>query len=226
MARKKTVSTPLFDEERQLEHCIKVLRNAGYGVLKIDSEINIGEAERVEELKALGYKVEHYKDLLIKVDPCQITSVDDIVVYFYEKLRRAPFPFVHPEKLKDKKYRTIDRSVINTLILWRISEGRLSFKSALEEMFILIDTLFEKAEEWKLKIDRISILSINHNKSLVLDLLREVHVKQDKNLCFKVDQLIQKEDLSMYPKFLYETRKRIGNQTSEDIPIKRKIVKT
>jgi len=198
---------------------IDYLRKEGYGVFKLENDgLGVLEEERVAELKSLGYKIEHYKDALVKVDPNLITSEDDIVLYFYERLKRSKYPLLVPKKLRSYKDRAIERSVVNTLLQWRIREGRISLKQALEEIFIMIDILFDKADQFGVIPSSLNILSINHNKPLVFELLREVHKKQDRDMQYKVSQIIKKDDINNYFCLLEKAREEMQSSTEETKP--------
>lgn len=205
MARKKKTKD-LFSGVDQERQAIDFLRERGYGVFKVGGFTDREEIETVKRLQSIGYKVEHARDSLVKVDPRQISSTDDIVVYFYEMMRRHSRVYFSRDKLTDKNARTVDRSVVNRLVNWRVEDGDVSLHEALAESFIMIDTLFEKAPEWGVDIKGIGILSPNHNKAFLLSLLNEVRLKQDAGLRFQVDRLVAESDRMSYLSLLEKFR--------------------
>lgn len=196
----------LFSEEDQERQAIDFLRNRGYGVFKIGNIPDREEAEAVKRLRAIGYKVEHIKDALVKIDTKQISSVDDIAIYFHEMLRRHNKIYFDRNKLIDKESRAIDRSILNHLINWRVEEGEVSLQEAISEVFIMIDVLFEKATTWNITVKSIGILSILNNKPFVLSLFREARLKQDSELRFNIDRQIEKKDKDSYFDLLDRSR--------------------
>lgn len=215
--RKPRSNKGVIAEKEQLQSCIDYLKSKGYGVFQFGKDDNIEEKEIVEKLRSIGYRVEHIKDATIKIDPQKISSADDIAVYFYEKLKRHNKKLLDDDKLKDKKHRLVDVSVINTLIKWRMGEGLVSLTEAIEDVFIMIDVLFEKANEWKIKIYGVGILSITNNKPLVVTLLREANLRRDGKLNYEITYQIHTEDSYNYINML---------EQAKDLISKTKIVKT
>lgn len=215
MAKKKKKDL-LFSEKDQEKHYIEFLRKQGYGVFKVDDDTEVGEAECVNKLKSLGYLVQHIDERLVKVDLSLINSVDDIVVYFYEKLRRHKKDRDNPAKRTSQDARAVDRSVLNHLINWRVEDGKVSLEEALEEVFLLIDVMFDKAYEWKLDIRSTGILSISKNKPFVLSLLREVHLMRDAKLSFEIDRQIHQENEMQYLDLLETSKKQLQKATKRN----------
>jgi hypothetical protein len=223
MARKKVTKNKLIiSEEIQEKSCIDYLRERGYGIFRLENELDVEEAESVRKLQQSGYKVEHINDSLVKVDTRKITSADDIVLYFYEKLKRLGEQKIDPQKLSDPKHRLVDCSVVNTFIKWRTSSAGTSLREAIEELFIAIDILFEKKNEWKADIHSLGILSTTHNKSFVVSLLREVHLRQDQQLTYDIANLINKEDLASYPSMLSYSKTMMSSTKTKPIKPKRR----
>jgi hypothetical protein len=206
MARKPKSNKGVISDKEQLNNCIEFIKARGYGVFQLGSEDNSGEKESVEKLRSIGYKVEHIRDATLKVEPQKINSADDIAVYFYEKLRRHDKKLLDSNKLKDKKYRLVDCSVINALIKWRMGEGLVSLTEAIEDVFIMIDVLFEKASEWKINVYGVGILSITSNKPLVVTLLREANMRRDGKLNYEITYQIHTEDSYNYINMLEEAK--------------------
>lgn len=195
MAKKKNSS--LFDDSTKIQQCITYLNEQGYGVFKAEAVEAVEEEEAVRKLRLIGYRVESPQDSLIRVDVEKITTVDDVAIYFHHMMKRRN-PKRHVEqKLKNKKNRLIDHSVINSLISWRLSEGS-SLADALQDVFILIDVLFDESEKRRLDIKGMGILSINSNRAFVLALMSEVRDRKDAKLSFEVEQLIFKHDQETY----------------------------
>ena len=218
MARKITNPKMIVSLEDQIKQCTDFLSSNGYGVFTLESCGEVDEAVSRHKLELLGYKVEHMNDALVKIDPKHISSADDIVLYFYEKLRRLDRKKVDPKKMKDKKCRLVDCSVINNFIKWRLDDSQTSLADAISELFIAIDTLFEKSQEWNLDIRGIGILSITTNKPFILSLLREVHLKQDRELSYQIETLRQQGDLCDYPTLLALSREEMKRSVSLKAP--------
>lgn len=213
MARKKSKNS-LFNEGDQEKSCIQYLKSRGYAVFKAGSTTSAEEEEAVRKLKAVGYKVEHIQDALVKVDPTQIKTVDDVAVYFHKMMERHNPKRHNPKRLKDKSLRLVDHSIINYFIGWKIDEGA-SLSEAIEEMFLLIDMLFEKKESWDIDIRGMGILSVNNNKPFVMALMREVKLKKDARLTFQVEQLLQTENNQNYIGILQASRERMDQVTTK-----------
>jgi hypothetical protein len=88
-------------------------------------------------------------------------------------------------------------------------------------MFLLIDTLFEKAGPWNIDIRGMGILSINNNKPFVLALMREVKLKKDFRLEFEIEQLLHREVEEGYVQILTESKERMDKVGSTIQPIRR-----
>ena len=213
MAKRKK-SQDLFDEDSKECQAKEFLRERGYGVFKIGEFENREEAELIKKLQSVGYKVEHLRDSLVKVDTKQISSVDDIVVYFHEMLRRHSKIYFDRDKLQNKDHRSVDRSIINHLINWRVEAGDVSIQEAISELFIMIDILFDKAKLWEINIKSIGILSITKNKAFVLSLFREVRLKQDQALIFQIDQQIDQQNKDSYLELLDQYKENMVNTTN------------
>jgi hypothetical protein len=136
--------------------------------------------------------------------------VDDIAVYFHEMMSRYNNKRHNQNRLKDKSLRLVDHSIINAFIGWRIDEG-VSLTDAIEDMFLMIDALFERAGPWNIDIRGMGILSVNSNKPFVLALMKEVKIKKDTRLEFEVDQLIKRQDEENYMKVLTECRAKMDS---------------
>jgi hypothetical protein len=209
--KKSKKKQTLFSPETQEKQCIEFLNKRGYGVFRVDDSISDAEeADCVRKLKTVGYKIEHIRDSIVKVDPTKIMEPDDVAVYFYEKLKRHSKIWFDPDKLRSKQNRKVDCSVVNSYVRWRINENSLSLNDIMVEMFILIDTLFEKAVEWELEIRSIGILSVNNNKPFILSLLKEVNVKKDLSMQFITDHMILNEDNKMYFQLLEEAKEEMA----------------
>ena len=206
MAKKQNKS--VISEEDQLQWCINFLHDHGYGTFRVEDNTEIEEAEILRKLQMSGYKIEHIRDSLVKVDPNKILTADDIALYFYERLRRAGSKSFDGDKLKDPKYRKVDCSVINNFIKWRMGSS-IPIRNAIEELFIAIDLLVEKQQEWKLTINSMGILSVTNNKPLVMSLISAVHIKQDKRIGYEVEQLLAYEEQQSYLSMLVDSRQKM-----------------
>jgi hypothetical protein len=206
MAKKQNKS--IISEDDQLQWCIDFLHAHGYGTFRVEDNIDVEEAEILRKLEMSGYKIEHIRDSLVKVDPNKIINADDIALYFYEKLRRSGSKSFDSDKLKDPKFRRVDCSIVNNFIKWRMGSN-VTIRNAIEELFVAIDMLIEKKGEWKLDIDSMGILSITTNKPFVLSLLNNVHVEQDKRIGYQVEQLLIYEDQQDYLAMLAESRRKM-----------------
>jgi hypothetical protein len=206
MAKKQNKS--VINEEDQTQWCINFLHEHGYGTFLVEDNIEIEEAEILRKLEMSGYKIEHIRDSLVKVDTNKILTADDIALYFYEKLRRSGSKSFDSDKLKDAKYRKVDCSIINNFIKWRMGSN-VPIRSAIEELFMSIDMLIDKKEEWKLDINSIGILSVTTNKPFVISLLSNVHVEQDKKIGYQIEQLLIYEDQQSYLSMLEESRRKM-----------------
>lgn len=206
MAKKQNKS--IINEEDQLQWCIQFLHERGYGTFRIEDSLEIEEAEILRKLEMSGYKIEHIRDSLVKVDTNKILTADDIALYFYEKLKRSGSKSFDSDKLKDAKFRRVDCSIINNFIKWRMGSN-VPIRGAIEELFMAIDMLIDKKEEWKLDIHSIGILSVTTNKPFVISLLNNVHVEQDKKIGYQVEQLLLYEDQQSYLTMLTESRKKM-----------------
>lgn len=222
MAKKKTKN--IFSEEDHEKQAIEFLRSRGYGVFKIGGMSDREEAEAVKRLQAIGYKVEHINNALVKIDTNQISSVDDIAIYFHEMLRRYNRAHFDKSKLSNKESRVIDRSILNHLVNWRVENGEVSLQQAISELFIMIDILFEKAPSWGIDVRGIGILSIIRNKAFVMSLFREVRLKQDADLRFRVDRQIDNENKNSYLNLLDQSKKNM-NSIKGSIPKGRRKIK-
>jgi hypothetical protein len=220
--RKPKQNKGVITEKEQLKSCIDYLKSNGYGIFKAGEDFE--EKESVEKLKAIGYKVEHIRDATLKIEPHKINSADDIVVYFYEKLKRHNKKLLDPDKLKDKKYRLVDCSVINSLIKWRMGEGLVSLTEAIEDVFIMVDVLYEKATEWKINVYGVGILSVTGNKPLIMTLLREANLRRDSKLNYEITYEISTSNSYNYINLLEEAKQRIKDTEVKKTPReKRKI---
>mgnify|MGYP001197248469 FL=1 len=219
MATKKQNKT-VISEEDQIQWCINFLHGHGYGTFKLEENTEIEEAEILRKLEMSGYKLEHIRDSLVKVDPNKILMADDIALYFYERLRRSGSKLFDADKLKDPKYRKVDCSVINYFMKWRMASNG-AIRNAIEELFIAIDLLVDKREEWKLDINSMGILSITTNKPFVMSLLNSVHIEQDKRIGYQVEQLLAYEDQQNYLAMLVDSRQRMLE--AQNTPATRKI---
>jgi hypothetical protein len=208
MTRKKRSS--LFNEEDKTQQCIKYLKEVGYGVFKAESPSTVEEEEAVKKLRAVGYRVEHIRDSVVKVDSARISSPDDIAVYFHEMMKRHSPKRHNPKRLTDKNLRLVDHSVINSFISWRVDEGS-SLVDALNDMFIMINVLFDRAKEENIDIRGMGVLSVNTNKPFVLYLLNEVKLRKDAKLQVEIDSLISREDKSMYLDLLNSAREAMDS---------------
>ena len=215
----------VISEEDQLQWCINFLHEHGYGTFKLEENIETEEAEILRKLEMSGYKIEHIRDSLVKVDPNKILVADDIALYFYERLRRAGSKMFDSDKLKDPKNRRVDCSVINNFIKWRMGSN-VPIKNAIEELFIAIDLLIDNREEWKLDINSLGILSITTNKPFVLALLNSVHIEQDKRIGYQVQELLAYEDQQNYLALLMDSRqKMLEAQNTSTVQRRRQKVK-
>jgi hypothetical protein len=204
--KKPKKKSDLFTAEAQEKSCMDYLSRQGYAVFKLEPYSDYEETEAVEKLKLLGYHIEHARDSLVKIDPTKVNSSDDIVLYFYELLKRIDKGLVDKKKFKDKRERAVDRSVINKLLQWHIQEHQISLRDALEDIFIMIGVLFDKMYDWRLKIRSVGILSCTTNKPLILSLLREVKLMKDSDLSFEVDKILQDDVNANYIRMLDESR--------------------
>jgi len=211
--KKPTKDAGLFSGEDFEKKCISYLHENGYAIFKADDIHNIDEAECVRKLRMVGYRVEHIRDSLVKVDTEKIISADDIVLYFYEFLKRYNRSWFDPDKLSNKEHRKIDCSVVNSYLRWRVDSGDIALNDAMKELFLLIDTLFEKANEWGIEVRGIGILSINTNKSFVMSLLREANLKKDNTLEYEVEVLINEPDKVTYLNLLDKAKKEMRAAT-------------
>lgn len=218
MSKKSNVS--LFDDETKIQQCIKYLNDCGYGVFKADSVDSVAEEEAVRKLKLIGYKVESPQNALIKVDVEKVTTVDDIAIYFHHMMKRRNPKRHIAQKLKNKKHRLIDHSVINSLLSWKLDEGA-SLSEALQDLFILIDVLFDEAQKRRIDIKGIGILSINSNKAFVLALMHEVNNRKDAKLSFEVEQLIKKQDQDSYYNILAAASEQLNGSGDKPIVTRR-----
>lgn len=216
--RKKTAS--IFSETDQEKNCMDFLRERGYAIFKADSLSQVEEEEAVRKLCAVGYKVEHIKDSLIKIDATKIRTVDDVAIYFHEMMSRFNPKRHNRNRLRSKNLRLVDHSVINSFIGWRIDEGAC-LTDAIEDLFLLIDVLFEKAAPWELDIRGLGILSIHNNKPLVMALMKEAKLKKDDRLDFEIEQLKQRQADEGYMQVLVESRERMDAVGSTIQPLKR-----
>jgi hypothetical protein len=207
MAKKQT-NKSVINEEDQLQWCKDFLHERGYGTFKLEENVEIEEAEILRKLEMSGYKIEHIRDSLVKVDPNKILTADDIALYFYEKLRRSGSKSFDSDKLKDPKFRKVDCSIINNFIKWRMGSS-VPIRNAIEELFVAIDILMDKKDEWKLDINSIGILSVTTNKPFVLSLLNNVHIEQDKRIGYQVEQLLIYEDQHSYLSMLAESKRQM-----------------
>jgi hypothetical protein len=219
MGRRKGAPA-IFTESDQEKNCMDFLRSRGYAIFKADGISQVEEEEAVRKLKAVGYKVEHIRDSLIKVDPTKIRTVDDIAVYFHEMMSRYNNKRHNQNRLKDKSLRFVDHSIINAFIGWRVDEG-VCLTDAIEDMFLMIDVLFERAGPWNIDIRGMGILSVNSNKPFVLALMKEVKIKKDVRLEFEVDKLIKGENEANYMKILTECRERMDTVGPTIKPLRR-----
>lgn len=206
MAKKQNKS--VINEDDQLQWCINFLHERGYGTFRIEDSLEIEEAEILRKLEMSGYKIEHIRDSLVKVDTNKILTADDVALYFYEKLKRSGSKSFDSDKLKDAKHRRVDCSIINNFIKWRMGSN-VPIRSAIEELFMSIDMLIEKKDEWKLDINSIGILSVTTNKPFVMSLLNNVHIEQDKKIGYQVEQLLVYEDQHTYLSMLEESRRKM-----------------
>jgi hypothetical protein len=219
MGRKKRAAS-IFSETDQEKNCMDFLRERGYAIFKADSTSQVEEEEAVRKLRAVGYRVEHIKDALIKVDPTKIRTVDDVAVYFHEMMSRFNPRRHNRNRLKNKSLRLVDHSIINSFIGWRIDEGA-SLADAIEDLFLLIDLLFEKAEPWNFDIRGLGILSIHSNRPFVMALMKEVKLKKDDRLEFEIEQLKLRQVEEGYMQVLVESRERMDAVGSTIQPLKR-----
>jgi hypothetical protein len=225
VAKKPKNDKGIMNKKDQLQGCIDVLKEHGYGVFELGESESEKEQEAIEKLRSVGYKVEHIKDMAVRIEPQKISSADDIAVYFYERLRRFNPQNMDPDKLKDKKHRLVDCSVINTLIKWRMGEGMISLTEAIEDVFVMIDVLFEKAQEWNLAIYSTGILSVHNSKPLVLTLLREANLRRDAKLEYEINYTIHTEDAYNYINMLDAARDRINNAKKPVLKKERRKIK-
>lgn len=223
MARKKKQSG-LFNEADQEKNCIQFLRDRGYAVFKAESVSSAEEQEAVKKLRAVGYKVEHMDDSLTKLDPAKLRTVDDVAMYFHGMMKRYNPKRHNERRLKDKKLRLVDHSVINSYISWRMDEGA-SLADAIEDMILLVDTLFEKSESWNIDVRGLGILSVNKNKPFVLALMNEVRLKKDARLSFEVKDLMGREEAQNYVNVLRHSRDRMAEVKPQTKIRKRKTIK-
>jgi len=222
--RKPRNNKGILTDKQQIKSCVEFLSSQGYAVFKLGENETTEERAGIEKLKAAGYKVEHVRDLTVKVEPQRISSADDIALYFYERLRRYNEKCLDPDKLKDAKYRLVDCSVINSLVKWRMGEGILALTEAIEDVFIMIDVLFEKAKEWNINIYGVGILSVTHNKPLVLTLLREANIKRDTTLSYEIEYEIFTDDSYNYINLLDEAKAKVkAAEAGKAKPSRRKI---
>jgi hypothetical protein len=219
MGRKKRPSA-IFTEADQEKNCMDFLRERGYAIFRAESPSQVEEEEAVRKLRAVGYRVEHIRDSLVKVDPTKIRTVDDIAVYFHEMMSRHNNKRHNKNRLKDKSLRIVDHSIINSFIGWRIDEGS-SVTDALEDMFLLVDVLFEKSGPWNIDIRGMGILSVNSNKPFVLSLMREAKLKKDVRLEFEMDQLVKRDVEANYLQVLEESKVRMDEVGPSIRPLKK-----
>lgn len=220
MGRNKKKSL-IFDEAGQEKNCMDFLRERGYAIFRAETTSQVEEEEAVRKLRAVGYRVEHIRDSLVKIDPTKIRTVDDVAVYFHEMMSRCSPKRHNRNRLKTKSLRLVDHSVINSFIGWRIDEGS-SLTDAIEDMFLLIDVLFEKAGPWDIDVRGIGILSVNSNKPFVLALMKEVKLKKDARLEFEMDQLNERNIKDNYMQVLMECRSRMDAVGPTLKPLKRR----
>ena len=222
MAKKQNKT--IISEEDQLQWCIQFLHDHGYGTFRLEDETEIEEAEILRKLETVGYKIEHIRDSLVKVDANKIRLADDIALYFYEQLRRAGARTFDPDKLKDSKFRRVDCSVVNNFIKWRMGSD-VPVKTAIEEIFMAIDILVSKRQEWNLEINSMGILSVTTNKPFVTSLLSKVHIEQDKRIGYEIEQLLIYEDQQTYLSMLEESRRQMLQVKPETKRKKRRKIK-
>lgn len=223
MPRKSKKQAALFNEADQEKNCIQFLKERGYAVFKAGSVSSAEEEEAVKKLRAVGYKVEHIKDALVKLDPTKLRTVDDVAVYFHGMMKRHNPKRHNERRLKDRKLRLVDHSVINSFISWRMDEGA-SLADSIEDMILLIDVLFEKSEPWNIDVRGMGILSVNNNKPFVLSLMNEVRLKKDARLSFQVNDLLGREEAHNYVNVLMYARKRMDEVKPPTVTKKRKTI--
>ena len=221
MPRKKK-NPSLFNEADQEMNCIQFLRERGYAVFKAEQISSAEEEEAVKKLRAVGYKVEHINDSLVKLDPTKLRTVDDVAVYFHGMMKRHNPKRHNERRLEDKKLRLVDHSVINSFISWRIDEGA-SLADAIEDMILLIDMLFDKSEAWNIDVRGLGILSVNSNKPFVLALMNEARLKKDARLSFETDGLLKREEAQNYVNVLMHARARMDDVKPAPKPRRRKL---
>jgi hypothetical protein len=219
MPRKKAV---LFSEQDQEQAYVKFLRERGWAVFKLDDLLgSLEEEECVRKLRAIGYKIEHLHESLTKVDPTKIKSTDDIVVYFHEMMRRFNKKRFNEAKIKDESKRAVDRSIVNSYVNWRLETGGVSLYSALEELFVMIDILFEKYRDQDIR--SLGILSVTKNKPFVLMLLQEVNIKRDGQTQFEADQIIREDYETHYLERLKSAQEQMRSVTGKVTAQRKKI---
>ena len=210
----KRKQTTLFSKTKdlKLEECISHLNKNGYGVFKLDSKEleSVKIEEMVRQLTALGYKVIRLEDRLEKVDVSQIGSSDDVVKYFYELVKRNVPEFDPTLIPKTPEERLKDRSVVNSYINTRVVNNQLSQKAALEELFKIITILFEIFREHGISINGFGILSINGNRGLVNHLLSELRKREDQELNYKFDKMMNTTSKDSYNQIIEESLKRLN----------------
>jgi hypothetical protein len=198
MGRKKGSSKNLFTESKKdkIKSCIDCLHENGYGIFKLDGE-DVRVEEIIYQLTALGYKVIRFEDDLAKVDVNFIKSAEDIIRYFHEMWRRHEKvdSFKIPKTAAEKR---ICHSIVNFYIQQRIKEGGLSFKASLEELFKIINVLFEVYKDWGIKIEGMGVISINSNRKLINSLLKEIRLREDINLSYEMDKQIYDKCVAEY----------------------------
>jgi hypothetical protein len=223
MAKRVTKNKPVISEEVQIKSYVEYLRNHGYSVFRLEDCNDIEEAESIRKLQLSGYKIEHIKDSMVKIDANNIASADDIALYFFEKLRRLDSRRVDSYKLTDPKARRVDCSVVNSFIKWRTDDNSISLTQAIEELFMVIDVMFARATEWSLDIYSMGILSIVHNKPFVMSLLREVHVVMDQRLNYNTSCLVKSDDEDSYSTMLEMSKAQMTKIVKAKPGPKRKI---
>lgn len=203
MARKKKIKNgSLFNQSKEdkIAECIRCLQENGYGIFKLDgaNDSEIKEEEMIQQLTALGHKIVRFEEDLTKVDVRLIKSSDEIVVYFYEMLKRN-HPNLDPTTVPNSyAARKAGRSIVNSYISYRIQNAKLSYKSSLEELFQLINVLFDVAPRWGITIEGIGILSVNYNLKFIKSVLKELHRREDFDLQYKIDKKLQEKAYEDY----------------------------
>jgi len=203
----KRKSSLLFNQSKKdkIQYCIECLHQNGYGVFKLDDTDDIKIEEMILQLQSLGHKITRLEEDLVKVDVSKIRNSEDIVMYFYEMLKRNKLNHDPTKIPKNRDERKTDISIVNSYIQHRVLNNNMSSKIALEELFKLIEILFEVYEDWGINLESMGVLSVNSSKGLVNSLLQELKSREDSELEFVISELIYERNSNDYEVVIEES---------------------